>query len=253
MTTELNNAINDWLLAIADERLILAHRDSEWTGHAPILEEDIALANIAQDELGYANLWYGLLTRLKGEDETYPDRLVYRREAAQWRNLQLVELPKGDWAFTILRQYFMDVYEHVLLAQLEHSTQQDIVNIAVKAHREKLYHFKHTSAWVKRLALGTEESHRRMQTALDQQWPYVAQLFEPLPGEGLLVEAGIVPACAALQAEWQNLVLPELAAGRLSVPELQASTFHRTQHSPHLNELLNDLQLVARLDPQAEW
>ena len=109
MTPELREALENWLLAHADDELILAHRSSEWTGHAPILEEDIALANIAQDELGHATQWYGLLTELKGEQSSYPDQLVYERGEADWRNCQLVELPKGDWAFTMLRQYFLEI------------------------------------------------------------------------------------------------------------------------------------------------
>lgn len=253
MAVESTAALNAWLLATADDQLILAHRDSEWTGHAPILEEDIALANIAQDELGHANLWYGLLTELKGEDESYPDRLVYRRGPEDWRNVQLVELPNGDWAFTMLRQYFMDSYEHLLLARLEQSARSEITAIAAKIHREELYHLKHSSAWVKRLALGTEESHTRTQAALDQQWPYVGQLFAPLPGDRALIEARVISDPAALQSEWQSLVLPMLAGCQLVVPELSKDVPGREQHTPHLNGLLNDLQQVARLDPEADW
>src|SRR5437588_1295990 len=192
MTPELREALTSWLLAHADDQLILAHRSSEWTGHAPILEEDIALANIAQDELGHAIQWYGLLTDLRGEHSGYPDQLVYERGGADWRNCQLVELPNGDWAFTMLRQYLLDAYEHVLLEQLEHSQHQAVTAIAAKIRREELYHLRHSSTWVKRLALGTDESHRRIQAALDVQWPYVGQLFTQLQGDTLLVEAGYI-------------------------------------------------------------
>ncbi len=252
-TLNTTQILNDWLLATADDQLILAHRDSEWTGHAPILEEDIALANIAQDELGHATLWYNLLMQLKSENEDYPDRLVYQREANQWRNVQLVELPKGDWAFTMLRQYFMDAYEHVLMSHLEKSQHQNIADIAAKIHREELYHYKHSSAWVKRLALGTDESYQRMQAALNQQWPYIGQLFALAPGEASLVEAGIIPDPAILQNDWQKLVLPLLSTGQLDLPEVSNRFSSRAEHSLHLNQLLNDLQKVFRLDPEADW
>lgn len=253
MDSDTTQALCDWLLATADDQLILAHRDSEWTGHAPILEEDIALANIAQDELGHGTLWYNLLAKLKGEDENYPDALVYRREATAWRNVQLVELPKNDWAFTMLRQYFMDSYEFVLLSHLQKSSKQDIADIAAKILREELYHLRHSSTWVKRLARGTAESHRRTQNALDQQWGYVNQLFEREPDMEQLIAANIVPDPAILQSEWLNLVEPLLREGELKLPELSTPSISRQTHTPYLDALLDALQKVARLDYQASW
>ncbi|MCS6911212.1 MAG: phenylacetate-CoA oxygenase subunit PaaC, partial [Anaerolineales bacterium] len=149
--TEIERALAEKLLALADDELILAHRNSEWTGHAPILEEDIALANIAQDELGHAMLYYELHCALAGGT---PDRLAFFREAADFRNVQLVELPKGDWAFTMLRQYLFDAYELALLAQLTHSAHRPLAEVAAKVRNEELYHYKHTGAWVRRLGLG---------------------------------------------------------------------------------------------------
>jgi ring-1,2-phenylacetyl-CoA epoxidase subunit PaaC len=253
MTPELREALTSWLLAHADDQLILAHRSSEWTGHAPILEEDIALANIAQDELGHAIQWYGLLTELRGEHSSYPDQLVYERGEAAWRNCQLVELPNGDWAFTMLRQYLLDVYEHVLLEQLEHSQRQTIAAIAAKIRHEELYHLRHSSTWVRRLALGTDESHRRMQAALDIQWPYVGQLFTPLQADAQLVEPGYIPSATELQKGWLGMTMPMLTACSLIVPETPPHSLVRECHTPHLGPLLNDLQQVARLDPQAIW
>jgi ring-1,2-phenylacetyl-CoA epoxidase subunit PaaC len=253
MTPELREALVNWLLAHADDELLLAHRSSEWTGHAPILEEDIALANIAQDELGHAIQWYGLLTELRGEASSYPDQLVYERREAAWRNCQLVELPKGDWAFTMLRQYLVDVYEHVLLEQLEHSQHQAVAAIASKIRREELYHLRHSSTWVRRLALGTDESHRRMQAALDMQWPYVGQLFMPLQDDALLVKVGYIPSMTELQQRWLAITMPMLAECTLIVPETPSHSLTREQHTLHLRHLLDDLQQVARLDPQAVW
>jgi ring-1,2-phenylacetyl-CoA epoxidase subunit PaaC len=253
MTPELCEALANWLLAQADDQLILAHRSSEWTGHAPILEEDIALANIAQDELGHAIQWYGLLTDLRGEDSGYPDQLVYERGEADWRNCQLVELPNGDWAFTMLRQYLLDAYEHVLLEQLERSQHQAVAAIAARIRREELYHLRHSSAWVRRLALGTDESHRRMQAALDVQWPYVGQLFTPLQSEAQLVEAGYIPSTTELQKGWLAMTMPTLSTCLLIVPATPLRSLGREFHTPHLRRLLDDLQQVARLDPQAVW
>jgi ring-1,2-phenylacetyl-CoA epoxidase subunit PaaC len=167
-------AVAEIALSMADDELILAHRDSEWTGHAPILEEDIAFSNIAQDELGHASLWYDLCSSISGED---PDRLVFFRSADDYRNVQLVELPIGDWALTIARQYLFDAYELVNLANLANSNHKPLADIAGKIRTEELYHYRHTSSWVRRLGLGTDESNRRTQLALEALWPFAGQLF----------------------------------------------------------------------------
>src|SRR5215471_16608308 len=141
-------ALPTYLLALADDELLLGHRDSEWTGHAPILEEDIAFANLAQDEIGHAALWYGLLRNLDGSD---PDRLIFFREPGAFRNAQLVELPKGDWAFSMLRQYLFDAAESVRLPLLAVSTHRPLAEAAAKIRPEELYHLRHTQAWIQRL------------------------------------------------------------------------------------------------------
>jgi ring-1,2-phenylacetyl-CoA epoxidase subunit PaaC len=153
-----------YLLALADDELILGHRDSEWTGHAPILEEDIAFANIAQDEIGHASLWYGLVQRLGGAE---PDRLVFFRPPSEYRNAPLVELPKGDWAFSMLRQYLFDAAEAQRLPLLAASAHRPLAEAAAKIRTEEIYHLRHTQAWIERLAQGTAESHGRTQAALD--------------------------------------------------------------------------------------
>ncbi len=250
----LDSALAARLLALGDDELILAHRNSEWTGHAPILEEDISLANIAQDELGHAQLWYGLHQALTG---WAPDALAFFRDAADWRNVQLVELPKGDWAFTMLRQFLFDAYELALLARLAESQHEGVAQTAVKIHREELYHHRHSSAWVRRLGLGTEESHRRIQSALDELWPYTAQLFTPEAEEAILVPAGITPPLSEIHAAWMANVRPWLEASGLAVPP--TTTFsprhapQRAAHTPHLAALLAEMQSVARSDPEAEW
>lgn len=247
-------ALSDLLLALADDELILGHRDSEWCGCAPILEEDIAFANIALDEIGHAMLWYGLLSQLQAQDpDSYPDRLVFTRFPDEFRNIQMVELPNGDWAFSMLRQFLFDAAEAVRLASFVMSQFTPLAEIAAKIRKEEIYHYRHTHAWVRRLGLGTEESHMRMQKALDELWPYALQLFVPLPGEELLVEAGIILQNASHKAGWQERVRPVLEECKLSIPAVQTPDVNRTRHTPHLKLLVDDLQAVASLEPESEW
>jgi ring-1,2-phenylacetyl-CoA epoxidase subunit PaaC len=251
MTPELHNALANKLLALADDELILAHRHSEWAGHGPILEEDIAFANLALDEMGHATLWYEAYQELTGEA---PDKMAFFREAAAFRNVQLVELPNGDWAFSMLRQYLFDTAEMVQLSRLVESSYEPIAAAAAKIRLEELYHLRHTSQWVKRLGLGTEESNGRMQRALNELWPYAQQLFVPLPDESLLVEAGMVEASAALHQQWLQTTTNHLTQSGLTLPdESQPPSPSRTNHTPHLTALLAEMQMVARLDPQAAW
>lgn len=248
-------ALSGYLTALADDELVLGHRDSEWTGHAPILEEDIAFANIALDEIGHARLWYQLAAELLGEDvTTYPDKQVYLRDASFFRCLQLVELPKGDWAFTLLRQYLFDSFETHRLEGLAASTHKPLADIAAKIRTEELYHLRHTRAWVPRLGLGTEESHRRMQAALDELWPYAQALGAPLPGEIELFSAGIVPGSRSLFDVWVAEVTTILSDANLKVPAVDNAVFaDRRVHSEYFDVMIADLQEVARLDPEAKW
>jgi len=167
------------------------------------------------DELGHATIWYGLLADITGDN---PDRLAFFRKAAEFRNVQFVELPKGDWAFTIVRQFLFDVAEHVRLEALTGSKFEPLAAAAAKMRNEELYHFRHSHAWLQRLGLGTEESHRRMQNTLDEIWLYISQLFEPLPAEALLVEASYVTEPSKLCTQWDTLVIPNLQQADLIVP-----------------------------------
>jgi len=248
---DLTASLADHLLALADDELVLAHRNSEWAGHAPILEEDIAFANIALDEMGHAAVWYGLRGALTGEDA---DWLVFFRDAGEYRNAQLVELPRGDWAFSMLRQYLFDAAESVRLAHLAASAHQPLAEAAAKIATEERYHLRHTSLWLRRLGLGTAESHTRLQAALDALWPYAAQLFAPLPGDPALVDAEIIPDPALLRREWEGSVRPFLAECGLVVPDgTPRRTIPRVEHTEHLMALLAEMQSVARMDPTAQW
>lgn len=254
MNLELQDALAEKLVALADDELILGHRNSEWCGHAPILEEDIAFANLALDEIGHARVWYGLLANLKEQDqEIYADQLVYWRDVSAYRCTPFVELPKGDWAFTMLRQYLFDAMEKIRLEHLLKSAYLPIANAAAKMRAEEIYHLRHTAAWVRRLGLGTDESHGRMQKALDALWGYAWQAFEPLPDEHVLVTAEYVPDPATIRGEWLEMVERHLRDSGLAIPVVQSVGYGRTQHTEHLEPLLSDLQQVARLYPNAKW
>jgi ring-1,2-phenylacetyl-CoA epoxidase subunit PaaC len=247
----ISEALAGYLLGLADDELILAHRNSEWAGHAPILEEDIAFANIALDEMGHAAIWHDLRGQLTGDDA---DQLIFFRSPGDFHNLQMVELPKGDWAFSMMRQYLFDAAESVRLRHLTASAYQPLAEAAAKIATEEGYHLRHTSLWLRRLGLGTAESHARAQAALDALWPYARQLFAPQAGEAALVAAGIAPEPALLRREWDGLVRPFLTSCDLAVPDsAPGRDTPRAEHTEHLMAVLSEMQFVARLDPEAEW
>lgn len=243
------------LIALGDDELVLAHRDSEWTGHAPILEEDIAFGNIALDELGHATSWYRSAAELLGEElASYPDRLVYGRKASEFRCVQLCELPIGDWAYAIVRQYLFDACEGLRLEALAGSSHSRVAEIAAKILPEELYHQRHLQAWVLRLGQGTEESNRRMQTALDQLYPYALQLFEPASTDAELLAERAIPELTELEAAWRREVGSHLERSGLSVPsEAAPPARDRAEHTEHLLQLIGELQQLSREHEGARW
>ncbi len=244
-----DTALISRLLTLADDELILGQRDSEWTGHAPLLEEDIAFSNIAQDEIGHALIWYTILH--ERWDQPHPDRLAFWREASEFRHAILVELPRGDWAFTIARQYLFDEYEKTRNAALARCGYRPIVEAVDKIAREEVYHLVHSKGWMLRLGDATEESHRRMQAALDQLWPHALGLFEPIPGD-----EGFSAQLDSIKSAWLATVTPILTQATLVIPPDRLPVFggRRGQHTPHLNTLLDEMQKVARSEsPDAVW
>jgi ring-1,2-phenylacetyl-CoA epoxidase subunit PaaC len=248
-------ALDAKILGLADDEFILGHRNSEWTGHAPILEEDIAFANLALDELGHGILWYRIVAALRGKDpETYPDKLVYERVARDFKNVDVVALPHTDWAFSMLRQYLFDAYESIHVPALAASRYQPIAEAASKIKQEEIYHLYHTKAWIQRLGLGTDESHRRMQGALEQLWGPFQQLFASRPEESLLVDAGITPNLTPMHAEWTNLVVPYLESSSLVVPSADDVPKARAAADlQRMEALIGDLQQVSKIAPSAVW
>lgn len=249
LSGELRTPLVARLTAMADDEIVLGHRDSEWTGHAPILEEDIALANIAQDEIGHGVLWLEARRALDGTD---PDDLAFRRPAGAWRNARLLELPRGDWAFTMLRQYLFDVFESELLARLQRSSYAPLVEAAAKAAKEEVFHLRHSGLWVRRLAGGTEESAARLRAALERAWPYLTELWAPLPGDAELTGSGILPAMAEVGEATLGRVRDALSTLDVEPPDAPPNPGGRECHTEALVALLIDMQSVARSDPEAE-
>lgn len=244
-------ALKNLLLRLADDELIMGHRHSEWTGTAPILEEDIALSSIAQDEIGHAQAYYTLLAGL-GAGQV--DDLAFMRQADDFRCAQLCELPKGDWALTIARQFFYDAAESVRLTALTNSSYAPLAQLARKLIGEEKYHLLHARSWIKHLGHGTIESRLRLQAALDTLYPYALGLFEPPTDEAALAADGIQPPESELRDRWQAMIDPLLAEGRVIIVEAPPILGGRQgQHTGHLAKLLDDMQLVYRTDPQAEW
>lgn len=248
-------ALDSKLLRLADDEFILGHRNSEWTGHGPILEEDIAFANLALDELGHGILWYRIVATLRDENpDSYPDQLVYQRKAQDFQNADVVALPYTDWAFSMLRQFLFDAYESVHIPALRASRYAPIAEAAAKIKQEELYHLYHTKAWVHRLGLGTDESHRRMQTALDQLWAPFQQLFAPGADESLLIDVGITPDLRQVHVEWKNTFVPFLESCALVVPDNAVVPEVRQSANPgHMEALIAELQQVSRIAPGAVW
>ena len=242
------------LLRIGDSCLVLAQRLTAWCGHAPALEEDIALANIALDVLGHAR---GLLTRAgelegAGRDE---DALAYLRDAPDYRNLLLVEQPNGDFAHTMLRQFLFDAWTSELWRELSSSTDDVLAGIAQKAAKEAAYHVRHSSGWVVRLGDGTDESHQRMLTALDDLWPYAGEAFLDDEVDVAAADAGLVPLPSTLEKPWRARVSYVLEEATLPVPPdpWWQRGGRQGRHSEHLGYLLAEMQVVHRAHPGATW
>lgn len=254
-------ALERLLLSLADDELMLGHRDAEWTGYGPLLEEDIAFSNIAQDELGHSLVWFTLYEALTGSD---PDRMAFTRAWEDFTCCRLVTYPKGDFAYTVARQYFFDEAEQVRLKAFTASSYLPLKEAAAKVLREEAYHLMHTKGLVERLGDATEESHSRMQTAVDLAFPQALGIFEPIAGEEELVAAGVFAGNAKLQTEWLKRITPVLRAATLHVPVHDPEgactvTAHpdlggrNKKHLEHLRQLVDDLQAVYRIAPAAKW
>jgi ring-1,2-phenylacetyl-CoA epoxidase subunit PaaC len=247
-------AFFEFLLRMGDNTLVLGHRDSEWCGHAPALEEDIALANLALDLIGQTQLWLELAGEVEGKGRT-ADNLAYLRDAWDFRNLLLVERPNGDFGNTLMRHFLFDVYHLGLLRALTTSSDKRVAEIAAKAEREVAYHVERTSDLVVRLGDGTDESHRRMQAALDALWPYVGEMFIADEKDEAVAAAGIAPNPQSLRSSWEETVRHVLTEATLAVPEgkFAHKGGRRGVHTEHLGHMLAQMQFLQRAYPGASW
>ena len=254
LPSELIMPFSEYLLRLGDDRLILGHRLSEWCGHGPILEEDIALANMALDLIGQANLLLEQAGKAEGRGRN-ADALAYFREAVEYRNALIVELPRGDFAFTMARQFLVSVFEVLHLERLQASQDADLAGIAAKAFKEARYHARHSADWMLKLGDGTTESHARVQDAIDELWRFTGELFEVDDVERDLIAEGIAVDRAALRAPWRSEVTRVLQAATLSVPDdgFMQRGGREGRHTEHLGHLLAEMQIVARSFPGAEW
>jgi len=237
----------------ADDALILGHRLSEWAGRAPMLEEDLALANMGLDLLGQARSLYAYAAELEGAHSE--DAYAYLRDARQYRNLLLTERPNGDFAHTIARQFLYAAFAEPFWRGMAGAGDAALAAIGAKAEKELTYHLRHCSEWLIRLGDGTAESHRRAQDALDALWPYVGEMFATDAPERALIEAGAVIDPAILRPGFDAAIDPVLAEATLNRPaDGFAQTGGRTgRHSEHLGHLLAEMQILPRTYPGAVW
>src|ERR1700719_734183 len=243
-----------YTLRRADDALILGHRLSEWCGHAPMLEEDMALANMGLDLLGQARELYSYAALLEGNGND-EDKLAYLRDVRQYRNLLLVEQPNGDFAHTMVRQFFYAVFADLYWRAMMRSKDATLAAIAAKSEKESAYHLRHSSEWMLRLGDGTAESHRRAQLAIDDLWAYTGEMFEGDDSERALIEADIAVDPASLRPHWLKTISSVVSEATLALPTSdwmqQGGRFGR--HSEHLGHLLSELQSMQRTFPGATW
>jgi len=249
-----DEALFQFLLRLGDNTLILGHRVSEWCGHGPVLEEDIALANTALDLIGQTQLWLGLAGEVEGKGRT-ADSLAYLRDTHEFRNLLMAERPNGDFGQTLMRQFLYDAWSSLMLTRLSQSSNPRIAEIAAKALKEVTYHLERSADLCIRLADGTEESHTRMQAALDDLWPYTGEMFIGDAADETLAADGIAPNPADLHDDWRAIVNRLATEGTLSIPDTPFA--HQGgksgRHTEHLGFILAQMQWLQRTNPGAIW
>ena len=249
-----NSGLFKFLLQMGDNCLILAQRNSEWCGHGPALEEDIAVANISLDLIGQTQLWLGLAGEIEGAGRSADD-LAYLRDAFDFRNLLLLERPNEDFGLTLMRQFLFDAWHLPMLKGLMESTYKRIAEIAEKCVKEVAYHLERSTDLIIRLGDGSTESHRRMQTSLDELWSYTGEMLDFDDLDSSLLSTGVVPEAETIADAWKTHVTSALKQATLRVPD---SDFVRRGgkdgiHSEHLGFLLAEMQFLQRAYPGASW
>ncbi len=253
-TPEQQDQLIDYCLRLGDNCLILGHRVSEWCGHAPILEEDIAMANVALDLIGQARLWLDLAGSLEGKGRD-ADALAYLRDAGDFRNLLLVEQPNGDFGQTLMRQFLFDLWHDFALDALTRSEDTRVQEVALKARKEVSYHLTRSRDLVVRLGDGSAESHERMQAALEELWPFTGELVTPDALDRSLSEAGIAADLAVVGPKWRAAAEAVLQEATLTPPDAgwMQEGGKAGRHGEHLGFILAEMQFLQRAYPGAQW
>lgn len=247
-----HDALADLLLALADDELVLGYWDSEWTGIAPLLEEDVAMSSMAQDEIGHALAYYSLLAPHSGID---PDAYAFGRTPPEYRFARLLGHARTDWGFTIARRYLYETADAVRLESLSRSAWPELAGLTAKMRREEAYHLLHLETWFTTFMSAAPSAAERFRANLAQLWPDALDLFAPLPGEDELLRCGILPEpMSTLGARWEATVRPRLEAASVAVPLNSATLPPRSggQH-PDFAWLWNEMTMVYRLEPGAVW
>jgi ring-1,2-phenylacetyl-CoA epoxidase subunit PaaC len=249
-----HRALFAYVLSLADDALVLGHRLSEWSGRAPMLEEDIALSNLALDLVGQARLLYAYAGGVEGEGRG-EDQLAYFRGAEEFRNVLLVEQPNGDFATTMVRHLLYAAFMHPYFEELSASRDRQLAGIAAKAVKEMAYHLRHASEWTIRLGDGTAESHRRAADALDELWTYSGELFEMEQGEAALVASGIAVDRERIRPVWDATLARVLSEATLERPSerYMQSGGRAGRHTERLGKMLAEMQVLARAHPNVTW
>ncbi|MEX2232690.1 MAG: 1,2-phenylacetyl-CoA epoxidase subunit PaaC [Cyclobacteriaceae bacterium] len=247
-------AIKELLYKIADDQLILGHRNSEWTGMGPLLEEDIAFSSMAQDKIGQSLALYTILQQL---GEPPPDTVAFMRQGSEFHNCIFVELPNGEYDFSLVRHFLYDTGIAIRFEMLTSSSFQTLAELSTKIKGELRYHTLHANTWIKQLGSATPESINRLQTSLEYALPFALGMFEESPFEKDLAEQGIFDGEKILQERWQKKIGEVLAQTRLQLPPwntIEIATGGRVgKHSEHLQPLLDEMSEVLKIDPSAEW
>lgn len=263
MQTELTNhhqsELIHYTLHLADNSLIMGHRLSEWTGHGPSLEQDIAITNIALDLIGQARNFFqyaATLSENESEAAVTEDTLAYLRDAHEFKNLLLVELPNGHWGKSILKILLFSTWQYYVYQKLIYSEDKQIAAIAEKSLKEVTYHMRWSSEWVLRLGDGTEESHGKIQEALDDLWPYTGELFETVDWEKEMNSSNVGTDVQSVKEDWLNKVSGILKKATLQLPPEDTwmqSGGKSGVHTEHLGYILSEMQFLQRAYPRSEW
>lgn len=250
----LENAKYQLCLRLGDSALIIGHRLSEWCGHAPILEEDIALTNVSLDFVGLSRNWLSYAAEIQHEGKTEDD-LAYLRDVVLYRNALITEQPNGDFAVTMARQFFYDVFSYYFYKELCKSSDLNFKGIAEKAIKEIEYHLRHSSEWMFRLGDGTAESHEKIQEAVNELWMFTGDMFDTDENYSLLQENNLVPDMSKVKEQWSLKVKTVLETATLKVPQatfMQSGSL-KGSHTEHLGFLLAEMQYLQRSYPKSTW